>query len=198
MAVPSPAMMDLIWAQAAEACLGGELKIYFVDDVEGERARSPEEKMTERRRYKLVNDMTAIIDDNGFGVIENTGKVTSWELAPDFDTAYFLGGIMGEDYDAIAIISAPLGDDELYRYIPLHKETPMAENTDGFRSIDYYNGTPIDSMSDSRIFALVTQEQETLKSLEKVPPGAAVDAHKATVEANISALMAAVNKRHTK
>ena len=150
--------------------------------------------MTERREYKLLNGLTAIIDDNGFGVVD--GHVTSWETPSDEDTAYFLGGIMGEDYDAIAILSAPI-DDTLYRYIPLHKEHDMAENTDGFRTISYYNGYPIDDLSDNRIFELVAKEQAALKALNDVPQGAAVDSHKARVEANIAALMDAVNKRHT-
>lgn len=178
-------------------------------------SHEPEEKMS-LHTYRLRNGLRAVIDEKGIGVLEN-GQMKSWLPCPN--DGHPKGGVMGNDFDAVVQIAnnekwTQLYNDavtrrfepgsvvyvppEFYQYIPTQPqgEDNMAENRDGFVTIDYYDGYPIKDLSDDRIFDIIRDEQKKLNTLASVPEGAATSAHKARIEANIEKLMAAVNARH--
>lgn len=127
------------------------------------------------------------------------------------------GGILGEEFDAIALdspidygefeslrigrVSTDLLDALRYaagfaNSTQLGDIDLMATNENAFTVIEYYHGSPVTQMSDDQIFGYVRNIDAKLKELGGLGDGKAVTAHTVRLETEKEGLLRVVDARY--
>jgi hypothetical protein len=149
------------------------------------------------QQWVLTDDWRGGVLGDGFDVMEvrepgqplyseyTPGKIEATRPEPDFP-----------DSDAA----------DAFRYALLQQgETLMGSETtaptnsmDGFKTVDYYNGSAVSTLSDRDIFFIIQELQDEQKALRKLKKdkSKAVKAHQKRIQRNINKLMAVIDARH--
>ncbi len=141
----------------------------------------------------LGDRMTAAIWHNG--VIQYLLK----PVTPEGMICYPVGGVLGNDFDVIAVHT---GQDGMFDPLTGHPNLNAGEidlmnpNKSAFTTIEYYHGTDTTGMSDDQIFGYVRNIDAKLKDLSSLGDGKAVTAHRVRLETEKEGLLRVVDARH--
>jgi hypothetical protein len=123
---------------------------------------------------------------------------------PEGMITYPVGGVLGRDFDVIAVHGTEY-DDLFDLRIGRHNLNLkngeidlMNTNKPAFQTIEYYHNTDVGNMSDDQIFGYVRNIDAKLKELVGLGDGKAVTAHRVRLETEKEGLLRVVDARYEK